>query len=194
MRFQPSLKWLVDRRARLSGEIIRIEETLPSSRLELTRTIIQLESRLERLQKRLHELRAEKSEFDDSLRHLESLRQDLSAIDQALAQHAVKIVPETIKPIRSQSAIRYFGYGEMTRQIYACLKKAYPEPRTAMEVTEFILAETGLEISESELHDLRFRVRQRLSHLTWQFRIARLHEAKTSEEGRWTLLYASPPR
>lgn len=194
MRLQPSLKWLIDRRARLSGEIIRIEKTLPRTRIELSKTIARVERRVDQLTVRLNQLKEQRGDLDEQLLHLEALRSSLNAIDKSLAQHAIKIDPERIKPIRSQIAVRFLGHGEMTRQIYVCLKNAYPDPRTSIEVTAFILASTQLELNTHEVLALREQVRTRLGALTRQNKIARLHEAKTHEEGRWTLLPSAPPR
>lgn len=193
MRIPSSLKWLVDKRARLLGEINKVEKTIPLSQIELNKKIAEIELRLVRLKSKLDHLRMQQAQGDNRPLYLEALRSDLVAIDRALEQHDIQIDPKLIKPICSQWADRFLPHGEMTRQIYACLKAAYPEPRTTTEVALFVLSAAEVQLNTNELLNFRSRVSQRLGHLVWQKKISRLHEVKTCEEGRWTLLPLSPP-
>ncbi len=193
MRLQSSLKWLIDKRARLLGEINSLEKRLPHSQIELNREIARTEIRLAQLNSRLAQLKQQRTDTDEHLSYIAGLRSDLNAIDGALKQHDVQISPESIKPIRPQRSNQYLSHGEITRQIFACLKAAYPDPRTAMDVVGFIVSGCKIELSTAERLDLRFRIRQRLSYLTWQKKILRLHGVKTQEEGRWTLRPSLPP-
>lgn len=189
MRLQSSLKWLIDRRARLLGEIERIEKKPTYSQAKIIKAITRVEARIAVLKSHLGQLKKQQVEANS---HLKALKSDLDAIDRALRQHEVKVTPELIKPIRPHQTKGDLSYGEITRNIYMCLKTAYPEPRTAMDVAVFIAASSATKLSASELRELRFRVKQRLTHLTWEKKISRLHEAQTQEEGRWTLLPSSP--
>ena len=95
MRLQSSLKWLIDKRARLLGEINSLEKRLPYSQIELNRAIARVEIRLA-------QLKQQRIDTDDHLSYIAGLRSDLNAIDGALKQHDVQISPESIRPIRPQ--------------------------------------------------------------------------------------------
>lgn len=194
MRTPPSLKWLIDKRARLWGEISKVEKDFPLSEQELSREIAKAEFRLVRLKHRLDHLRKQQIQIDNRPLYLKSLKADLAAIDRTLAQHDVKIDPELISPICSQWTSRFLVHGEMTRQIYSCLKAAHPGSQTTTDVVEFILSAAEIQLNANDLMDFRGRVSRRLGYLAWEKKISRLHKLKTGQEGRWALLSSNYPR
>ncbi len=191
MKIPSSLKWLIDKRARLLGEIAQVEKATPESQLKLSKKIAHAEFQLIRLQHQLATLRTQQIQARNRPQYLEVLRADMAAIDRALEQHDIQINPELIKPIRSQWAEKFLAHGEITRKIYTCLKAGYPEPQTTTEVTVFILSATEMQLNPNEFMEFKLRVSRRLSHLAWEKKILRLHEVKTCQEGQWTLLLPS---
>ncbi|WP_329953479.1 hypothetical protein [Stenotrophomonas sepilia] len=70
-----SLKWLVDKRARLAGHIAQI-------------------------QRRADAARQRAADLDSSL---EATRRDLEALDRILGVHEICVPPEVIRPVRMSS-------------------------------------------------------------------------------------------
>lgn len=180
IRTPPSLKWLLDRRARLLGEIERQKQAIKVLKAQKAADIAQLEQSLANLkaeQKR-------KLRDEDVLRLLE---QDLRAIDGTLRQHDIQIDLSLVRPVRSHKAVRYLGHGKMTRYVFELLGAIYPESASASEVAAYISAKEQLSFTDHSLADLRECVRQRMKNLSAQGKLFALHAPKTQLEGRWRL-------
>lgn len=113
-----SLKWLMNRRARLSGEITKTEKAHQET------------------------VAAFKKVEDDYLRAIHALNVDLNATDHLIRQHEVGIDPNLIKPIRSQESSLAIRYGSITRAIYQCFKVGKGKPCNATQVELFIASES----------------------------------------------------
>lgn len=154
-----SLKWLVDRRARLSCDIER-----------------------DRKEAREATLRASTLEGK-----IELMRQDLAAIDRALSMHEIRIHPETIAPKKTWRTVQVFGYSHVTRNIMSYLGRARGRWCSTTELMAYVASRGGKEMSDELYPALRLSVRKRLQNLRVAGRVTRQHAAKTSKEGYWAL-------
>lgn len=160
-RTPPSLKWLINRRARQSGEITKAE--------------------------RAHQLALKLAE-DEHLRTIHVLNADISAIDHLIRQHEVAIDPNLIKPIRSNERLSHIDYGSITRTIYQALKMHEGKPCTATQVTLFFASEMQLNLdATATFAELRLRIRHRMKNMAREGRIKRVKSQAGSREGQWTL-------
>jgi len=85
-RIPPSLKWLIDKRARLDGEIVALEKSI--------RQFEQLSGKFRKLEQLIKRVEVLISELEES-------RVNLAAIDRALGLHDIQVEIENIAPIRS---------------------------------------------------------------------------------------------
>ncbi|UBB24246.1 hypothetical protein LAG73_12785 [Pseudoxanthomonas japonensis] len=155
----PSLKWLVDKRARLKAEIERDKADAQSAR-----------RRAESLDGRWMQL-----------------RQDLDAIDRALSLHEICLDPESIRPVRAVDSVRLLPWAHMTRAILGCLRRAKGDWRSTTEIVIYVAQINGLELDASSAARVRLLVRKRLQGLHASGRVARRHGAKANLEGYWSL-------
>lgn len=154
-----SLKWLVDKRARLAGTIARYENEAKAARLF-----------------------AEGRESRNK-----ELRKDLRAIDRALAMHEVGVDPKMISAIGTQKEPRLLPRGHLTRRILTCLRRANGEWRSTLEVMTYVVTSSGIEIDVANQAHVRLCVRRRLKNLHVAGRVVRQHGRQTSREGSWKL-------
>ncbi len=154
----------MNRRARLSGEITKIEKA------------------------HQEKLAAFKQSEDDYLRAIHVLNADLSATDHLIRQHEVGIDPNLIKPIRSQESSLSIGHGSLTRAIYQCLKTGKGKPCNATQVALFLATDMQLPMDATAIFsELRHKIRKRMQHLAWEGKITRVQSQVGSLEARWTL-------
>lgn len=177
----PSLKWLINRRARLDGELHKIQ-LVESSRAEAAerqlvdlRTSLKVEEENEAARLRVFE------------RTYKALQRDLAATDLLLRQHEISIDPTIISKVRSQDNLALTDYGLVSRLIYRYLRGAQGRPCNATQVAAFIADYLNLDCDESIFSDFRYRVRKRMQHLAWEGKLLRVENQRGSIEGRWVL-------
>lgn len=95
-RRSPSLKWLVDRRARLAYQI-KYETNAGQSHAQ---------------------------QAEASIKKVSALKNDLAAFDRALSMHEICIRPQTIAQKTTWRAGQLFPHGPLTRNLPAYLRKA----------------------------------------------------------------------
>lgn len=108
-RTPPSLKWLIVKRSRISGALLRLDQ-------QATR------------------LRGELAQVEEEAA---VLRQRLGALDQTFGLHEISMDPEDIRPVRSPKRERLMPYGQLSRAILGALREA-GEWMTWMEILERI--------------------------------------------------------
>lgn len=177
VRIPSSLKWLINRHARLLSEMTKTEKELASQH-ELHRQLLRDNKRAEATS--ATNLQARKT-------YLQQLKSDLQIIDSTLLLHDIPINPEIIAPINTQTAPRYLRHGEMTRLIFSCLKYAKGEYRTTSEIFAFIITHCSKKLPQEEQRLIRHSVQKRLVELRTKGRIAIVPQAKSNYEGRWQL-------
>lgn len=153
-----SLKWLVDRRARLLG--------------------------VKKAQLRQAKHSAE--EADRRMQAAAILLDDLRSIDRVLSMHEIALDPWMIAPKgTSQGAL--LPRGTVTRGIYACLRSARGEWCSTTEVMAYVSQRQGISVSTDSYAHVRLVVRRRLKAMVAAGKIRRRHEGRTHLEGYWAL-------
>lgn len=158
-RIPPSLKWLVDRRARLLARAIKLKKLADAGR------------------RRSNEYDAE----------WEQVRRDIAALDQVLSLHEIRIDPEIIQPKNTHETSRLLPWNQLTRAILTCLRQANGEWCSTTQIVVFVAAKATREIDETTRAVLRLTVRSRLRKLRVDGRVVRRHEGITGFEGYWAL-------
>ena len=95
-----SLKWLINQRARLMGDIERLQKT-HSERIAMNRQqVVQAEDNLRRAKEMLS--------YEENVvtQKIQILNNNLTAIDIALGMHHIQINPDCIPAIRSHPICR----------------------------------------------------------------------------------------
>lgn len=181
IRTPPSLKWLITKRARLLGDLLKLREALPMRITELQRDVEEAERTLAQAEHRLEHV---PMLLENSIKCLEV---QLDALDVTLGLHEVSINPDKIPPIRTQEAGRLVGHGELTRGIFAGLRLAGKTALTTTELALFVASRNGLNLESTAFVCFREKVRYRLKTLCREGKVCRQHQAKTQLEGQWTL-------
>lgn len=176
-----SLKWLLNRRARLAGEL---DKTHAAEVSRLTAHQAEL-NRIEAERDRICDLNANAVSAYEGLR--DALGRDLRAIDQVLQLHEIQIDPDLISPVRCHNKIAATDHGHMTRLIYECLRAHSGGPCSATQVALHVASALGSTGRTEDFSDLRYRIRRRLGYMTWEGRLERMHAAKGCVEGKWRL-------
>lgn len=176
-----SLKWLIDRRSRLSGEILRARKQ------ESTRLSNAL-AELAKAQATHQELMQDNlAAIQQHEQHLQALTRALEATDTVLREHEIPIDPNDLPSVSGHTRERIGGYSQITRMIFETLGRATGGSLSTTEVAVSIATRMDVPIAEEDFADFKYRVRKRLGTLVWQGRLERLHLPKTSVEGRWRL-------
>lgn len=181
IRTPPSLKWLIDKRARLHGELLKLEKSHPKNVEDAKMRVLEAEKILELAKQKLLHIESA------GARMLNTLRWDIESVDNTLGFHEIQISPGIIPPIRTQDAERYANHGCMTRAIFERLKLAGGQPVNTLELTDFVAAKLGVELTENNYQDFRNKIRNRLKTLYREGKVRRLHQVKGAVVGRWTL-------
>lgn len=181
IRTPPSLKWLINKRARLLGEINKYENTRSERMASAEKAVADATHALNSARQRLA------CEQIVRPKYLEALREDIKAIDNALALHDIQIDPEIIPQIRSQEAQKKLPHGVITRAIYEYFKVAGNRPVSTTEIAMFVAVRNNIETAGDIFQVFRTSVRYRLKNLCIEGKVERLHPPKTALEGRWKL-------
>lgn len=177
-----SLKWLIDKRARLSGQIYSIETSVPelvkNSRIEVEKARAKLNKQI-----KLYE------SYLSTTSKLPKLKEQLHAIDIALGLHQIQIDKNLISPIRpSSQKIKKTGvpWGGLTRGIYECLRLS-SEPVTTTTVALFVMHKYAIEYDTFTFIEISHAARNRMRALSHVGKIKRLHALNNAEEGIWEI-------
>ncbi len=117
-----------------------------------------------------------------------TLERDLAAIDHTLGLHEIRIDPERIAPIKTQTRLDILKRGAITNSIFKYLSAIDADNATTREIAVFVAKENGIDPDCSVFAELRRRVRQRLKMLCIEKRLRRWHRLVGREEGRWSLV------
>lgn len=174
IRTPSSLKWLIDKRSRLLGEIAKYENSHADQ-------IKKAKTALEQAQYRLT--------YEQSIRPkvISVLQVELEAIDVALGLHEIKVDPGAIPEIRTHEAVRKLPYGNMTRNIYECLKLASGRSVATTDIAVFVALRNGLDTSGDHFLSFLESVRYRLKNLRRDGKIERVSSNKRAIDARWML-------
>lgn len=177
-----SLNWLINKRARLLGEINKLQKSLPERLVEAQLDVVRAEIKLVQAKEHLA------YEQTVETRIIPALKADLQAIDTTIGMHEIQINPEIIPPIQSHKVKKVLPYGEITRCVFDSLKCAGGGPLSTLEIASFIASHHGLDLSGEKLSALGDSVRYRLKDLRAKGKVERLNETKgPNQEGLWVL-------
>ncbi|WP_140411122.1 hypothetical protein [Chromobacterium violaceum] len=152
-RIPASLNWLVNKRARLLGELLHLEGSLRTQ-------IQQLEENVQQAQKALEYALQQQVELPSLLlKSLEETKVQLQAIDIALGMHEIPIDPAVIQPIRSSATRISHRYGELTRIIIERLHFATGEPLSSNDIATYVAAVFRLELNDKLKNSVRYRLK-----------------------------------
>lgn len=180
IRTPPSLKWLLDRRARLAGEIEKLRKSYPENLAEAEKICEQGRKLLDQGTKKVASI---EWMFN---RKLEMLTADLTAIDHTLRLHEIQISPDLIPSIWPHGE-HFLPYGDLTRAIYDCLKSAEGVAQSTSNVAIYVASRIGREIPDGVFVELRYSVRHRLKKLCSQGKVIRTNTPQKGLEARWRL-------
>lgn len=88
VKIPSALKWMMNRQARLLGEIKRVEKRFEARESALQKELNRVESRAQTLRSRLLRVQSLRPQ------HLAVLQQNLTAIDNAMGQHEVSQISQ----------------------------------------------------------------------------------------------------
>ena len=181
-RIPASLGWLLQKRARLLGEIKRGQKTLGQSDARL-------EAILEKFRAQQREHLSQFSLATCQLKlHLEQLQRDMENVDQVIRQYSDQIDPARIAAIKT-SAARDVQYGSMTKQIRRILATA-STPLTTSQIAAIASRNLGLPVEDMVNEDFREKIRYRLKAMASRGQILRHHiddsSVKNGLEGCWS--------
>jgi hypothetical protein len=175
IRTPSSLQWLIDKRARLHGDLLRHEKSL-------ARYIKQADQEIEKINQDLLQAYARRNQKVLATHDLiEEAKIGLRIIDSAIGMHEVRIDPKIIPPIRTVKRLSKERYGSLTRLIVDALHNARGSPLQTKEIAVYIAEIKPIEYDSKDLRILTERVRYRLKNLCNQNRVIRI------EAGHWLL-------
>lgn len=181
VRTPSSLKWLIDKRARLLGEVNKLERSQ-------TKNVEAAKKRVLKAENSLAQARQELVYAESSVPLIiEVLRSDLQAVDNTLALHEILINPDIIPPIRTQDAEKHSEHGAMTRAIFERLKLAGGQSVSTFEITDYVAIALDFKLTDKNYQDFRLKISWRLKNLCAQGKVRRLHQVKGAIVGRWIL-------
>lgn len=155
----PSLKWLVDRRARLAYDLERDAKEVKTCATRAAGLAAKVEV----------------------------MKQDLAAIDRALSMHEVRVHPESIALKNTWRSDRLFGHNHLTRNLLLYLRRSQGRWCSTSELMAFVAERGKVPVTPELYPTLRLSVRKRLQNLRVAGRVVRQHGAKTRQEGYWAL-------
>lgn len=186
IRTPPSLKWLINRRARLAGELKKLQDTQAKELEAAENNYWEAKKEFEQAEKNLSLL---KLRYE---RTYKALKTDLEAIDNTLSQHEIQISPELITPIIPQKAERIVPYGKITSAIFNCLKCANGDSVSTTDIAISILESFDRKLAHKEFMKLRKSVAKRLKNLCSDGKVVKTNKSQNSVEGRWRLPVVGP--
>lgn len=175
-----SLNWLIKTRARLQGELIKLDSGRERQIDIAKKCVKEAEEQVQIAKTNL--------EFVSTSFTLmkEEINKQISAIDIALSLHEVQINPKLISPTKTQVAENKLPYGMITREIFECLR-IYSHPVSVRHVTQYLIMKHDLRISEKMMPVLREQIRKRMRTLVSQGKLVACHTVFAGSPGSWRL-------
>jgi hypothetical protein len=120
------------------------------------------------------------------MRELETIKEDLAAIDRTLGLHDIQVDTQNIRSVRTSYKRLNLPLGEMSRCIYAALR-AHPGPTLRSAIYAYVVAKHPELISdEKSVRDVQRSVHDRLKSLARQGRLKRHHVGPGAADGIWS--------
>lgn len=182
IKIPSALKWLLDRRARLLGELQKVNKRFDVREALLQNEQGTLEKRLELVKNRLARVQ--------NLRvHVPAqLQSKLKAIDEAILQHNAMVDVDLVTPRTSQDSAWYLPHGAMSRYILRALREAKGQVLTTDEIAIFVATEGGLQLIPDQYSPFKIAVRRRMRGMLIAGLLQRVSIGKNSIESRWAAI------
>jgi hypothetical protein len=120
------------------------------------------------------------------MRQLETIKEDLAAIDRTLSLHDIQVDTQNIRSLNTNYKRLDLPLGEMSRCIYAALR-AHAGPTLRSTIYEYIITKHPRLISdEKSVRDVQRSLHDRLKSLGRQGRLKRHHIGSGSADGIWS--------
>lgn len=179
VKIPSALKWMMDRRARILGEMKKVERRFDAREAILVKEIEKNQSDLQTQQERLLRVQALRRQ------HLAQWQLNLDGIDNALGQHKVMVETDLIRPLRGQDNAWLLPHGAMSRFILRALREAEGEILCTQEIALFVANEGKLEIHPEDFRAFKISVRRRLRALNTDGLLRRVEIGNNCMESRW---------
>jgi hypothetical protein len=125
--------------------------------------------------------------LQETLPHqIAQVQQELLAIDAVIPLHVVEVDPTVIVG-RQPRQKALASYGQMTKSILRCLKRADGKAVHMLEIAYFFAREAGVDLNQVSHQHLTRCIGLRLTALCNMGLIKRHHPLKTSGVGSWSL-------
>lgn len=178
-----SLKWLINRRTRIAGEIEKTKKYESERLLQAEQVIAKAQAAV----KTLEDESATASLLHE--KHVLAMMQALAATDLLLREHEIPIDPNELPSVYAHATSRIAGRSKITRGIFEALSRSEKPSLTTTEVAVYVATKLEkMDLNEETFPDFKYQIRKPLGHLVWEGRLDRLHLPRTSVEGRWKLL------
>jgi hypothetical protein len=182
IKIPAALKWLLDRRARLLGEIKKVNK-----RFDIREALLKDEQAV--LEKRLATVRSRLARVQALRLHVPAqLQLKLNAIDQAIHQHNAMVDVELVTPRTSQDNAWYLPHGAMSRYILRALREAQGQALTTDEIAIFVATEGGLTLIPDQYSHFKIAVRSRMRSMRIAGLLQRVSVGKNTIESRWAAI------
>lgn len=175
-----SLHWLIDRHARLKGDLKTLREAEKSHQAKLTKRLAQMHQAIAQAQSQ------ETARLLIYQRHLKDVEAQIEATAMLISTHEVPIDPAVIRAVRGHKKDRVVPPGMITRAIYKVLGSA-DGPCSALQVAHFVIASLPKSLNERDASKVRYVVRQRMKNMTLEGKLVRCSDDPLSKQGQWTL-------
>ena len=182
VKIPSALKWMMNRRARLLGEIKKVEKRFEARESALQKELNRVESRAQTLRSRLLRVQSLRPQ------HLAVLQQNLTAIDNAMGQHEVMIDTDLIRPLKGQENAWLLPHGAMSRFILRALREADGEILCTNEVALFVAEEGKLNIDPEDFRSFKIAIRRRMRALHVAGLLKRVEAGRKRSDSRWRAL------
>lgn len=179
------LKWMINRRARLLGEISKAEKRYGAREIELQKEIDFLQARAQRLQDRLVRIKTIR------VKHVAVLQQDLASIDAAMGQHHILIDVDLVRPTRGQDNAWLLPHGVMSRLILRSLREADGGVLDTNQVALFVAEEGKLDIHPDVFRSFKIAIRRRMRALHAAGLLRRIAIGNRTMDSRWAAIRPS---
>ena len=172
----------MNRRARLLGEIAKVEKRYGAREVELQKEIEKLQARTQLLQSRLARTQGTRA------KHVALFQQDLTSIDNAMGQHQIMVDIDLIRPTRGQDNAWMLPHGAMSRYILRSLREADEKILSTNEVALFVAEEGKLTIHPDDFRSFKIAIRRRMRALHTAGLLRRIAVGNRAIDSQWAAL------
>jgi hypothetical protein len=182
----PSLKWLINKKSRLEGELSSLKNAHPKQLSLLQDYLSKADSNLRVIEHGIIQIQ-------EATKSIPILEKEIDALNTVLKLHEIKINLDLIAPKRLRSQLQQvIPYGGVTSSIFEYLNQQPSQPCKTSEIALYVAHKYQLDIDSENIKGFSRQVRQRLRTLYAEGKVLRLHNQVTCKEGQWMLPVKKP--